>query len=424
MADWKQKFDMSKRFQGGSKCKWEETLEIGSSKVDIWKGCPDFAPSKDIIKALTDICASENALLHQYTRGCGHSRLVTVLSKLYSALTQHEISPDSDMLISAGVYGAIYSTIFGNITNGDEVIIIEPFSDYYDFLVSMAGGVSVFVPLRLKSNSNNENSKNWAVDSGELESAFNSKTKIIIIDTPNAHLGKVYTKNELQEISNLCKKWNVLCVAIEADEFLVDESGNPFTRLNTLPDMRQRTISIGSSDTTFFLKGWKLAWSYGHTHMIKNLQISHSNSVYVCSTVLQEALAIVMEKELQLLNEDDSYFTTIIKDLHYKKQIMFDMLNSCGFKPIPSDSGIFMIADWTLLEPKIKSKLGMVLPNDFDFVKWFLENSGIQTVPLSMFFSDSHASIAKKMVRFCFNKRFETLLKAKALFEEFNNKLN
>ncbi|KAF5295565.1 hypothetical protein FQR65_LT10428 [Abscondita terminalis] len=424
MDDWKQKFAVPKRLLGYQKCIWEETLEIQPNQIDIWKGCPDFVPSKAIIEALTEVSTNGNALLHQYTRGCGHPRLVSALSKLYSTLTNREIDPNNDVLVTVGVHGAIYNTIFGNITNGDEVIIIEPFSDYYDATVRSAGGVPVFVPLRLKENLKNASSDEWVLDPLELASAFNGKTKIIILDTPNVHLGKVYTRAELEEISNLCKKWNVLCVAIEADEFLVHDSETKYARLATLPDMQQRTISIGSSDSTFFLKGWKVGWAYGPSHLIKNSQISHLNSVYVCTTGLQEALAIVIEKEMQLLDSEIGYFKTVVRDLAIKKKILNTMLYSTGMNIILPKSGVFMVAEWTPLEHKIISNLKMELPNNFDFVKWFLSNSGIQVVPLSMFFSDSHAPIAKKMVRFCFNKKHETLLKAKDMIEAFAVKLN
>lgn len=56
---------------------------------------------------------------------------------------------------------------------------------------------------------------NWIIDLECLKSLFNNKTKLIIFSNPNYLLGKVYTKNELEFITNLCKKWNVLCVVDE-----------------------------------------------------------------------------------------------------------------------------------------------------------------------------------------------------------------
>lgn len=64
-------------------------------------------------------------------------------------------------------------------------------------------------------------SADFVLDKDELESAFNSKTKLIILNTPNNPLGKVFTEEELTLIANLCKKWNVLCISDEVYEWLV-----------------------------------------------------------------------------------------------------------------------------------------------------------------------------------------------------------
>jgi kynurenine--oxoglutarate transaminase/cysteine-S-conjugate beta-lyase/glutamine--phenylpyruvate transaminase len=59
------------------------------------------------------------------------------------------------------------------------------------------------------------------LDKEELEDMFNSKTKIIILNTPHNPLGKVFTREELESIADLCKKWNVLCISDEVYEWIV-----------------------------------------------------------------------------------------------------------------------------------------------------------------------------------------------------------
>lgn len=64
-------------------------------------------------------------------------------------------------------------------------------------------------------------SADWKLDKTELESLFNEKTKIIIVNTPHNPLGKIFSSDELQHIADLCKKWNVLCISDEVYEWIV-----------------------------------------------------------------------------------------------------------------------------------------------------------------------------------------------------------
>lgn len=92
-----------------------------------------------------------------------------------------------------------------------------------------------------------------------------------------------YFSEELESIANLCKKWNVVCVCDEVYEWMIFDN-NIHTRMCTLPDMWERTITIGSAGKTFSVTGWKLGWAYGPADLLKYLQIVQRNP---CATPLQ-----------------------------------------------------------------------------------------------------------------------------------------
>jgi kynurenine--oxoglutarate transaminase/cysteine-S-conjugate beta-lyase/glutamine--phenylpyruvate transaminase len=148
------------------------------------------------------------------------------------------------------------------------------------------------------------------LDRDELESLFNPKTKAIIINTPQNPLGKVFTLDELTHIADLCKKWNVVCISDEVYEWLVYDS-RKHTRMGkhstpklplhkifilaTLPDMWQRTLTIGSAGKSFGVTGWKLGWVYGPDYLIKNLQRVVLTCIRAGNTFLQVSQRITCD---------------------------------------------------------------------------------------------------------------------------------
>lgn len=115
----------------------------------------------------------------------------------------------------------------------------------------------------------------------------------------------------------------------------------------TLPDMWERTITIGSAGKTFSMTGWKLGWAYGPANLIKNLVVVHQTAIYTCATPVQEATARGFEHEINALDTPESYFQSLSKELKPKMQYLFKMLQDNGLQPIMPDGGYFMISNWT-----------------------------------------------------------------------------
>lgn len=117
--------------------------------------------------------------------------------------------------------------------------------------------------------------------------------------------------------------------------------------LAALPEMYDRTITIGSAGKTFSMTGWKLGWAYGPAALIKNLCVVHQTAIYTCPTTTQETVARCFEHEIGVLNTPDSYFQNISKELKPKMHYLAKILQDNDFNPIIPDGGYFMIADWT-----------------------------------------------------------------------------
>uniref|UniRef100_H0XBD1 Kynurenine--oxoglutarate transaminase 3 n=1 Tax=Otolemur garnettii TaxID=30611 RepID=H0XBD1_OTOGA len=394
------KFTNAKRIEGLDSNVWIEFTKLAAdpSVVNLGQGLPDISPPLYVKEKLSKIAAVDS--LNQYTRGFGHPSLVKALSCLYEKLYQHQ-------------------TIQGLIDEGDEVIIIVPFYDCYEPMVRMAGATPVFIPLRSKPvDGKRWSSSDWTLDPQELESKFNSKTKAIILNTPHNPLGKVYTKEELQVIADLCIKYNTLCISDEVYEWLV-YSGHKHFKIATFPGMWERTVTIGSAGKTFSVTGWKLGWSIGPNHLIRHLQTVQQNTIYTCATPLQEALAQAFWIDIKRMDDPECYFNSLPKELEVKRDRIVHLLESVGLKPIVPDGGYFIIADVSLLEADL-SDMTDNEHYDYKFVKWMTKNKKLSAIPVTAFCNTETKLQFEKFVRFCFIKKDSTLDAAEEIIKAWN----
>jgi kynurenine--oxoglutarate transaminase/cysteine-S-conjugate beta-lyase/glutamine--phenylpyruvate transaminase len=411
-----ERFTLSKRLQGTEKNIWVDInkLTAENSALNLGQGFPDFMAPATIVDCLKNVSNSEAPLTHQYTRSFGHPRLINALAKLYEPHLKHKVEPMTEILISVGAYGSLYCLIQGLVNPGDEVIIIEPFFDCYQPMVNVAGGVPVFVPLRPTTNGKLTSSADWKFDQQELTNKFNEKTKLIIINTPNNPLGKIFDLEELTFIADLCKKHNVVCLADEVYEWMAYDKKH--IKIASLPGMWERTVTIGSAGKTFSVTGWKIGWCVGPKHLVHCAQIVHQNCTYTCPTPLQEAIARGLEAEMSKLGTPDCYLTGLTEQLRPKRDNLAKVLVEAGLRPVMPEAGYFMLADF--------SGLGVDVPKgddtkDFRFVKWLIANKKLAVIPPSAFYSKEHQEMAENYVRFCFIKDDSTLEKAKDVLAEW-----
>lgn len=421
MAD---KFKLPARYGAGEKSVWVEYIQLAAEykpKVNLGQGFPDYHSPDHVTKNLAQITTSDNPLLNQYTRGFGHPTLVANLSKLYSPLVNRQIDPQNEILVTAGAYEALYSAILGHVDEGDEVVVIEPFFDCYEFMIKCAGGVARFIPLKPKvTDSETQTSAQWVLDKAELESLFSDRTKMIILNTPHNPTGKVFTMEELQMVADLCKKYNVLCVADEVYEWMVFEP-KKHIRIATLPGMWDRTITIGSAGKTFSVTGWKTGWAYGPAALMRNLQVVHQNCVYTCCTPVQEAIARSLEFELSRRDSPDCYLRSLARELLPKRDFVVKSLKENGFNPYVPEAGYFIIADWTKLGDKIDLSKESDRYNDYRFTKKFAKEAGVLAIPPSAFYSEQNKNLGENYARFCFIKKDENLALADKLMRDWNS---
>ncbi|KAM8996458.1 uncharacterized protein PRD47_013194 [Ara ararauna] len=412
----------SRRLEGVDKNIWVEFVKLAAtySTVNLGQGFPDFPPPDFLKEALVTALSGENHMLHQYTRAFGHPPLVKILAQLFEKLLGQDLDPMTNVMVTVGAYQALFCCFQAFVDEGDEVIIIEPFFDCYEQMVTMAGGTPVFVPLRPKAPENGKmmSSADWKLDSAELASKFNERTKAIVLNSPNNPLGKVFSRGELELIADLCVKHDVLCISDEVYEWLVYD-GKEHIRIASLPGMWDRTVIIGSAGKTFSATGWKVGWTVGPNRLLQHIRTVHQNSVYHCATAAQEAVAQGFQRELMLYGKPDSYFVQLPKELQKKRDWLVQSLDAAGMKPIIPEGTYFLLADISNFKSDVPDVPNSDEPYDSRFAKWMVKNKGLAAIPLSAFYCGAHKNNYSHFIRFCFAKEEATLKAANDILQKW-----
>ncbi|CAF1181889.1 unnamed protein product [Adineta steineri] len=407
---------LAKRYIGLEKNIWVEFVALFAEHkaINVGQGFIDYAPPNFLINFYKEALDDNNILLHQYTRGFGHRRLVEAISNVYSSYFNRKIDPLNQILITGGACPSLFNSFHGFLNPGDEAILIEPFFDCYEPMVRSAGGIPRCIALKPKSESTKadiSSSADWILDKNELESMFNSRTRLIIINTPHNPIGKVFTHEELEHIASLCQKHDVICISDEVYEWITYDENKKHIRMATLPNMWERTLTIGSAGKTFSSTGLKLGWTIGPEHLLRSCQIVHQDCVYTCPTLSQEVIARCFEYELERLNSPECYFNSISSEFLEKRNKLVEVLKECGMKPVVPDGGYFILADFSQIAGnKFQSDTHDM--KDFKFVRYLAKEKQIGIMPVTGFYTSEHRHLADNYIRFCFAKKDETLDKA------------
>lgn len=440
---------------------WIEFIQLAldHKPLNLGQGFPDFAAPKYLVESLetaTRLSSPTNVLNHQYTRSFGHPRLVRALQAYYNKLRGFEqlIDDKEQVLVTVGAYEALFTAVMAFVGPGDEVLVVDPAFDAYAPMVAMAGGESVFVPLRLSRDGKEPNnqtlsSKHYKLDMNELKEMVNHKTRAIILNTPNNPMGKIYSRHELNELASICKQNNLLVIADEVyEQFFYDSEQH--VSIASLPGMWQRTVTIGSAGKTFSVTGWKIGWAYGPAYLIRYMQLVHQTAVYTVATPLQEAVAKALEHEMLLIedpsksgetqassesggDETSLYWSSLRADLLKKRNRMAEVLERAQMRPIVPQGGYFMMADFSNLAKlfpeyaqmghvgrgnESSSSSSPINTNDYKFARWLSKVKHLQGIPGGAFYSHENKSLGKDLIRLCFIKRDETLKKFEKLIDE------
>lgn len=345
--------------------------------VNLGQGFPDF-PAPDFLKQAAGQAIEGD--VNQYAPGHGRLRLREAIARKMERHYGLAVDPLTEITVTHGATQAIFTAILGLVNPGDEVILFEPYYDSYVPSVQIAGGVPRYYTLRPPT---------WSIDGEALAALFSDKTKLIIINTPHNPIGKVYSREELGLIAELCRKHDVIALVDEVYEHIVFD-GLRHCCLATLPGMAGRTVTVSSLGKTFSVTGWKVGWAIAAPELTQAIFRGHQFIVYSGVAPLQEAAAIAIEAA-------DAYYGELAAMYQARRDFLAGALRAAGLTPIPPQGTYFTMVDI--------SDLGF--PNDVAFCRFLTTEIGVAAIPPSAFYHQPADGAG--LARFAFCKSQETL---------------
>ncbi len=378
-----------------------EAMKYGA--VNLGQGFPDFVAPEDIKqKAMEAIAADHNQ--YAITWGVKNFRdAIAAKTKWFLGL---DIDPETEITVTCGSTEGMIAAMMATVDNGEEVVVFEPFYENYAPDAILSDATPRHVPLYRTDNG-------FVFDRDVLSAAFNEKTKAIIICNPNNPTGKVFTKDELEFIADLCKEHDALAFTDEIYEHIIyDEvpsskfqvpsrSESSLTTGNrslttahicmaNISGMRERTVVVNSLSKTYSVTGWRVGYCIAPPDITSAIRKVHDFLTVGAANPLQHAGAYA-------LSLPASYYSELQRDYQKKRDFIVPVLQNAGFKCDFPDGAYYVMCDI--------SEFGFA--NDIEFTKHLIREIGVAVVPGSSFYHD--ATLGSQMVRFCFCKKDETL---------------
>ncbi|MGE5244258.1 MAG: pyridoxal phosphate-dependent aminotransferase [Betaproteobacteria bacterium] len=348
--------------------------------VNLSQGFPDF-PAPAAVKDAA--CAAIAADVNQYAVTWGARPLREAVAREFTRRYGVAVVPDEQVTVCCGSTEAMMSTMMAIIDPGDEVIVFEPFYENYGPDAILSGATPRYVTLHEPS---------WSFDPDELASAFNDRTKAIIINTPNNPTGKVFTREELETIAALCRKWDVIAIADEIYEHIVYD-GWRHVPMASIEGMADRTVTINGLSKTYSVTGWRVGWTISPASLTGAIRKVHDFLTVGAPAPLQEAGAVA-------LGLPDAYYAALAADYQQRRDLLLGILGRHHFACYKPYGAYYIMTDVG----------GFGFPDDVEFARFLVKEIGVAAVPGSSFYKTPGAGRTK--LRFCFCKRDETLREA------------
>ncbi len=318
-----------------------------------------------------------------YTRFDGLPELRQAIAEKLERYNRIQASPESDITVSAGATGAFHSACAALLNPGDEVILFEPYYQYHINALVAVEAIPVAVSMQPPT---------WSYSLAQLEEVVTPRTKAIIVNSPGNPSGKVYSQSELEALAEFSCRHDLFVLTDEIYEYFLYD-GRRHISMASLPEMAERTITIGGYSKTFSVTGWRIGYSVASRRWAQAIG-AMNDLLYVCAPApLQMGVARGI-RELP-----DSFYEQLRQDYQGKREKFCRALTQAGITPSIPQGAYYVLANVSHLSGQTGKARAMSL----------LDKTGVAGVPGEAFFT---SKVGADFIRFSYAKTDQDLEEA------------
>jgi methionine transaminase len=353
-------------------------LATEHNAINLGQGFPDY-PMNDQLIALVNRAMTGG--FNQYVPMQGYGPLLEAIAQKIQFLYKTVVDPQAQITITPGGTYAIYTALTTVLQPGDEVIIFEPAYDSYIPNIIINGAIPVFISLK---------TPDYSIDWDTVRQKVTSKTKMIILNSPNNPTGAVIGEHDINCLKEIVDGTNIFIVSDEVYEHLIFDN-IPHQSILRYPELLERSFVCFSFGKVYHCTGWKLGYCVSASSLMTEFRKVHQFNCFSCNSPTQVALA-------EFLGDKESYLS-LSSFMQEKRDYFQQLMSQTKFAPLPSYGSYFQLYQYGKISEE----------SDKQFAVRITKEYGVATIPVSAFYHDGPDS---KTVRFCFAKRRETLEKA------------
>ena len=299
-----------------------------------------------------------------YTSNSGLPKLREELSAYLDRRFALRYDPKKELIVTVGGSEAIDVALRAIIDEGDEVIVPQPAFVCYGPLVSMAGGVPVYVKTEEKDG--------FKLTPEALSAALSPKTKLLVLPFPNNPTGAVMTREDLEKIAEVLRPTNVLILSDEiyAEMTYTGQKGpgqSAHTSVATLPGMRERTVVVGGFSKSYAMTGWRIGYTAAPAPITGQMLKIHQYGIMCAPTTAQYAA-------IEALRNGDGDIAEMTAEYNRRRRYIVDGLRKIGIPTFEPEGAFYVFP-----------QIGVFGLSSEEFCRRLLEEHGAAIVPGTAF---------------------------------------